>query len=86
MFSERISLGGNKYIGVDISYITKKGYYLNVYPFELEKIGGCAMVSRDIWAGKSYLLKQVARKSKKAEQEAEEIAIEKYNELVKLYA
>jgi hypothetical protein len=82
MFSKRIFLGGNKYIGVDISYITKKGYYLNVYPFELEKIGGCAMVSRDILAGKSYLLKQVARKSKKAEQEAENIAREKFPQYI----
>jgi hypothetical protein len=49
-------------------------------------MGGHEMISRDILAGKRYLLKEVKRKSKKAEAEAEVMAIEKFNELAKLYA
>jgi hypothetical protein len=83
MFSKRISQGDNKYIGVDIEYSLgkygcRRGYYLSVYPFEIEIMGGYEMIVRDILAGKSYLLKEVKRKSKKAEIEAENIARESY--------
>jgi hypothetical protein len=91
MFSKRISRGNNKYIGVEMVYSLgnyggKRGYYLSVYPFEIEIIGGYEMIVRDILAGKKYILKEVSRKSKKAEAEAEVMAIEKFNELAKLYA
>jgi hypothetical protein len=85
MFSKRISQGDNKYIGVEIEYNlgkygSRRGYYLSVYPFEIEIMGGHEMIVRDILAGKSYLLKEVKRKSKKAEIEAENIAREKFSQ------
>ena len=85
MFSKRIEQGENKYLQVEIcydkgSYSTKRGYYIYIYPFEIEKIGGCDFISRDILAGRYRLLKEVNRKSKKAEQEAETIAREHYPE------
>jgi hypothetical protein len=83
MFSKRISQGDNKYLQVEIcydngGYSTKRGYYIYIYPLEIEKIGGFDFIARNILAGKYRLLKEVTRKSKKAEQEAEAIARESY--------
>lgn len=56
----------------------RRGYYLHVQP--IERRGG--MVSFDAYSGFKDLLKEVGRKSDKAQKEAEEIAVTEAKEWV----
>ena len=51
-----------------------RGYYLYVTPVKREEKYGCMMESFTAFTGYSYFLKDVKRKSAKAEAEAESIA------------
>lgn len=67
----RYNLGG-------INYFTYKqeprGYYLSVSPVKLEHRDGYTLESYTAFTGTKYLVKEVTRKSAKAEKEAEEKA------------
>ena len=51
-----------------------RGYYISVSPVEHSNINGVVMESYTAFSGSKYLLKEVSRKSAKAEAEAEKIA------------
>ena len=69
----RYNLGG-------FNYFTYKeeprGYYLSVSPVALEQREGYTLESFTAFTGTKYLVKEVARKSAKAEKEAEQRAQE----------
>ena len=69
----RYNLGG-------FNYFTYKeeprGYYLSVSPVALEQRDGYTLESFTAFTGTKYLVKEVARKSAKAEKEAEQRAKE----------
>lgn len=54
--------------------MTKRGYYLHVSPVTLERRNGYTMESYAAFTGCKQLLKEVSRKSAKAEAAAENIA------------
>ena len=53
---------------------TKRGYYLSVMPVTRENRGGYMLESYTAFTGSKQLLKEVSRKSAKAEATAEDIA------------
>jgi len=60
-----------------LSYTPKpRGYYLSVVPVKREERYGCMMESFTAFSGYRQLLKEVTRKSAKAEKVAEQIAEE----------
>ncbi len=69
----RYNLGG-------LNYFTYKqeprGYYLSVSPVALEQRDGYTLESFTAFTGTKYLVKEVSRKSTKAEREAEQKAVE----------
>jgi hypothetical protein len=69
----RYNLGG-------FNYFTYKqeprGYYLSVSPVTLEQRDGYTLESFTAFTGTKYLVKEVTRKSEKAEKEAEQRAQE----------
>ena len=75
------SLGGSNMLTYTAE---RRGYYLSVSPVRRFKLdGGVEMESYVAFTGTKMLLKEVARKSKKAEAEAEQIAAEKMDDLVR---
>lgn len=91
MFRKVIERGNNEYIEVALKYnrdeylADGRGYYLETTLARKSVIAG--LVELDYFAPESTttLLKAVTRKSKKAEAEAEAMAIKKYNELLSKY-
>lgn len=91
MFRKIIERGNNEYIEVALRYnrdeysFDGRGYYLETTLARKSIIKG--LVELDYFAPESTttLLKQVTRKSKKAEVEAEAMATQKYNELLSKY-
>lgn len=75
----RYNLGG-------FNYFTHKqeprGYYLSVSPVALEQRDGYTLESYTAFTGTKYLVKEVTRKSAKAEHEAEEKAAELEKSLI----
>jgi hypothetical protein len=73
------SLGG-------LNYFTgrqeKRGYYLSVTPVEIEDHGGYRTETVTLFSGVKELLKEVTRRSKKAETEAEKLAEERMETLI----
>lgn len=51
-----------------------RGYYLSVSPVKLEQRDGYTLESYTAFTGTKYLVKEVTRKSEKAEREAEQKA------------
>jgi hypothetical protein len=89
MLENKIYLVDGSYLDISISYRlggwnTKRGYYLSV--MRCRKITQCGvdMIETDVYdlANKTILLKEVTRKSKKAEIEAENIAREKFPQYI----
>lgn len=76
----RYNLGG-------FNYFTYKqeprGYYLSVSPVELKQRDGYTLESYTAFTGTKYLVKEVPRKSTKAEREAEEKAEELEKALIR---
>ena len=73
------SLGGTNML----SYTTeRRGYYLSVSPIRRVNYGGVTMEQYTAFTGTKMLLKEVARKSKKAEAEAEQLAVENMDSLI----
>lgn len=67
----RYDLGGYNYF----TYTPKKrGYYLHVFPVTRERRDGYTMESFGAFRGYNYLMKEVTRKSAKAEAAAEAAA------------
>lgn len=65
-------LGGMNYFTGDVE---RRGYYLSVSPVKISKLSnGLRSVSYQAFTGSKQLLLEVKRKSKKAENEALEIA------------
>lgn len=91
MFKKIIERGNNEYIEVALKYnrdeysFDGRGYYVETTLARKSVIKG--LVELDYWAPESTttLLKAVTRKSKKAEAEAEIMAMQKYNELLSKY-
>lgn len=69
-----------------INYFTYKqeprGYYLSVSPVKLEHRDGYTLESYTAFTGTKYLVKEVTRKSAKAEQEAEQKATDLEKSLI----
>lgn len=59
-----------------------RGYYLSVSPVERVNRGGYIIESYAAFSGYKMLLKEVKRKSKKAEMEAEQIAADGMNRII----
>lgn len=59
-----------------------RGYYLSVSPVEHSNVGGVEMESYTAFSGVKELLVEVKRKSKKQEENAENIAQERVENLV----
>lgn len=91
----KVNPNGNKitHIEVETSYslggynvfshkTERRGYYLHVTPMELSDCGGFTMKSFVAFSGVKKLLKEVSRKSAKAEREADEIAVHDESELI----
>jgi hypothetical protein len=60
----------------------KRGYYLSVTPVERENKGGYFIESFYLFSGIKYLLFEVSRQSKAAEQKAEQLANEHIQKLI----
>lgn len=60
----------------------KRGYYLSVCPVEQEVIGSVTLESYTAFTGAKVLVKEVKRKSQKAENEALIIAANMENDLI----
>ena len=87
MFENKIYLNDGSWLKVSVIYKLggwqiKRGYYLSVIRQEESSIPGYVRTNLFDPANKSILLKEVNRKSKKAEQEAENIAREKFPQYV----
>ena len=72
-------LGGFNYFTYGTN---KRGYYLYVTPVEVEHKNGYNTVSQTLGKGVKQLLKEVTRKSNKAEAEAEALAKDNIDNLV----
>ena len=74
------SLGGMNYA----TYKTDpRGYWLSVKPIERRPLeGGGFMIGFTCFSGYRQLLKEVSRKSKKAEAEADKIAVDYENAMI----
>ena len=77
----RYNLGGFNYF---THKQEKRGYYLSVSPVALEQRDGYTLESYTAFTGTKYLVKEVARKSTKAEREAEETASDLEKSLIAL--
>lgn len=73
------NLGGINYFTYEVE---PRGYYLSVSPVERVNRGGYIMESCAAFSGYKTLLKEVKRKSKKAEAEAEQIAAERMKPII----
>lgn len=73
------SLGGMNYF----TYKSEpRGYYLSVTPIERIDRGGYFVETQSAFSGYKTILKEVKRKSKKAETEAEQLAAELMQSIV----
>ena len=73
LYEKQFPVKEGGYISVELLYLKnslKRGYYSYVNKYTTEEKVGYAMVSFDPFMGESNLIKQVARKSAKAEREA----------------
>jgi DNA mismatch repair ATPase MutS len=61
----------------------KRGYYLHVTPVQIKDYGTYRTVTMTAFSGYKQLLKEVGRKSAKAEQEAIQIAEQYVEEMIK---
>lgn len=73
------TLGGMNYYSCETN---PRGYYLYATPCQLGNRGTCQCVSQVLGKGLKILLKEVTRKSKKAEDIATQIALERKSELI----
>ena len=78
---------GSTHIKIDTSYnlgsaTSPRGYYLTVMPVTREQREGYSTESFMAYTGYRYLLKEVTRKSSKAEAAADQIAEEKAGAIV----
>jgi hypothetical protein len=85
MLANKIYLDDGSWLKVTIIYSlggwqSKRGYYLSVIRQEKSNVSGCVQTNIFDPANKTILLKEVTRKSKKAEIEAENIAREKFSQ------
>ncbi len=87
MLENKIYLSDGSWLKVSVVYSlggwqSKRGYYLSVIRQEKSIVSGCVQTNIFDPANKTILLKEVTRKSKKAEQEAESIAREKFPQYI----
>lgn len=72
-----------------MNYFTYKneprGYYISISPIERIDRDGCILESYAAFSGKKYLLKEVKRKSAKAEAEAMAIFKESYMDYIQAW-
>ena len=73
------SLGGMNYFNYKTE---RRGYYLSVVPVERMDKGGYIMEGYVMCLGIKDCIKEVQRKSKKAETEAEKLATERMKDLI----
>ena len=73
------NLGGMNYFTYKVEL---RGYYLSVTPVERINRGSYIMESYTAFSGYKMLLKEVKRKSKKAEMEAEQIAADEMQRII----
>lgn len=73
------NLGGMNYFTYKVE---PRGYYLSVTPIERVNRGGYITETCAAFSGYKVLLKEVKRKSKKAETEAEQIAAERMDPII----
>lgn len=75
------SLGGYNYF---TGRQEERGYYLSVSPVKREQRGGCMLESYAAFSGLKFLMNPVKRRSAKQEAEAERIAAERMDALVRV--
>lgn len=62
----------------------ERGYYISISPVERSECGGCIMESYTAFSGTKYCLHKVQRKSAKAEQVANEKALQCEKALIEM--